>query len=173
MTVAAPFDGLLGGVNFQRGEDGSFMHDVQTSHKHTSVSLLPSPPPSSLLRPPPPPPPHQFPSAPRASVWLPEIRFSETRDTQQRRCLIHQNWNVGLSPQETWSVSSQGALDRRVRTHTHTRTHSYIHKYNNTGLHVQHISTPPVSQTNRMKKPTESDPTTRILLTRIRTSCFS
>lgn len=48
VTVAGPFDGQAGGVNFQRGEDGSFMHDVQTSHKHTSVSP-PAPPPPVLL----------------------------------------------------------------------------------------------------------------------------
>lgn len=42
-----------------------------------------------------------------------QTRSEEVPDSPELECLPF--------PQETWSVSSQGALDRRVHTHTHTQ----------------------------------------------------
>lgn len=75
VTVAA-FDGLQGGVNFL--QERWFIYAERTNVPQTHVCF-----PSCLHLLPLPPPPPQFPSAARASVWLAEIRLSETGDAQR------------------------------------------------------------------------------------------
>lgn len=111
MVTVAAFDGLQGGVNFQ--QERWFIYAKCTNVPQTHVCFPPafifspflllhlsSPQRLGLLF-----------GYPKSAFPKLETHSEEVPDSPELECRPF--------PQETWSVSNQGALDRRVHTHTH------------------------------------------------------
>lgn len=91
--------------------DGSVTHKVPQTHACSPANINSAPPPQPLQ--------HRLPSACPTSVWLPEIQLSETGDAMGEEQPDSPELECQPFPQETWSISNEGALDRPLSAHTY------------------------------------------------------
>lgn len=115
---------LQGGLNFK--DKRWFILALST----TNTRLFPCCPPHPKL---------QLPSARPTPVWLPEIQLSETGDAMGEEQPDSPELECQPFPQETWSISNEGALDRPGSAHTRTK------------LPTQKILRQAVGQTNEIQ----------------------
>ena len=117
----------------------------------------------SFIYPPLTPPPHhhhllppQFPSEPGASVWLPRNPPFRNWRRAARRCLIHQNWNVGRSHRKPGASQTRVSWTGKcTQEHAHTNAATQSCTYPR-----EHKWSVRRTKHNRMKINTGHDPNT-------------